>query len=168
MTTRMLGTMTGITAGFFAAEAFYALESFVRAFFCRAVVLSIELVAIFLLAQSIAEWPAAAAKVTGEEMLVMQGEFQAAQERDREVQRDLRNEVSMLWVKFYEMRDRMTQAEAYDKRMEEKFDSGVKILWGISSLLILQVIVPLARLLLTREINRVGKGPVPNGRVDRT
>ena len=164
----MLGIYSGVILEFFGWEIFYATSSTMKILFGRIALLAVVFSAIFVLLQSALNYPAPQARITGEEMLVMQGEFRAAQDRDRETHKDLRNDISRLEVKYYELERQQTRNEEFNKRIEGKFDTGVNILWAMASLIVLQVIIPIARLLLGREIIRARKDDLPYGRADKS
>ena len=154
-----------VATGFFWDEAVWGMaEGIYR---LRFVALTVVTASALILVQSVIQWPEVmAARETGEEVLVYQGAFREAQDRDREAQKELRNDISRLEVRYYELERQQTRNEEFHRRIEGKFDTMVNILWAMASMLILQVIVPLARMMLGREILKARKEDVYS-RVDK-
>lgn len=153
-TSRALRPCLTVLVQFFWGEAAYGTSIMLKTIYCsRLLLLCVPCVAALLVIGSIITWPMQ--KETGEERLVLQGEFRAERERNREVQYDLKSDVALSRSQIHDLQVRQAKTEEFQHRIEEKFDIGMKILWTICSLLIAQVIIPLLKLGLRRELAKI-------------
>lgn len=94
---------------------------------------------------------------TGEEHLVLQREFKTEQERNREIQQDFKEVLSELQKDLREMQSRQ-------QHIEQSFDTGLKILGYIATILgaismvfIGQLVTHLTNLRLRKELAQTNK-----------
>lgn len=155
MTLRTLYLYIQVVIEFFTWEAIWGASAMLKAiYYSRIVLMAVPLVAALALIHSVQTWPEQRPS-DGEERLVLQGEFRASQERDREIQQELRSEVASQREQIRDLWLRQTKSEEFQRRIEDKFDLGMKVLWAMCSLLIVQVVVPLLKVGLQREIRRI-------------
>lgn len=149
--------LVSVVVEFFTYEAAWAASSTMKfIFFSRLAALIMTVGAGILLTESAVVWSS-----NGEEHLVLQREFRVEQERNREIHKDLREEAALSRKILYDLMMSQSRDEEFKKRIEEKFDVGMKILWSMCSLLIVQVVIPLLRVGLRRELAKAAKGSSP-------
>lgn len=140
-----------VVVEFFSYEAAWAASSMMRfLFFSRLAAFVVTVGAVIAITQASTVWSS-----NGEEHLVMQREFRAEQERNKEAHKELREEAAISRKVLYDLMISQSKDEEFKKRIEEKFDAGMKILWSMCSLLIVQVIIPLMRMGLRRELAKI-------------
>lgn len=109
---------------------------------------------LYLCALSASQWQRGK-KGTGEENLVYQGEFQSAQDRDKEIQNELKDFSNSNRTEIMKLKDRVNDLEFESRLQKRTIDIGIQIMWGLGGLLLLQVIVPLIRRGLRTEIEQI-------------
>jgi hypothetical protein len=94
-------------------------------------------------------------KGPGEEHLVYEGEFHSVEERNREVQTELKAFANSNRTEIISIKDRLNNLEWEQKRLNQALDAGLRILYAFGGLIIIQIIVPLLRRGLHSEIQRI-------------
>jgi hypothetical protein len=94
-------------------------------------------------------------KGPGEEQLVYDGEFRAAEDRNREVQGELKAFANSNRTEIINIKERLNNLEWELKRLNTVIDAGMRVLWAFGGLIIIQIIIPLLRRGLHTEIQRI-------------
>jgi len=137
----------GLIMDFFTWETFWGASAMLKAIYWgRLLLLCLPLVASLTVVDAIRSWPRDTE--TGEEHLVLQREFRIVDERNREVQKELKEGLAAT-------RQEVQALQFRQARFEEKFDVVAKMLGAMCCLLIGQFVIPLLKLGLRREITRI-------------
>jgi len=153
MTVRFAIVAARLVLEFFAWETIWGASSLLRViYWSRMLLLCVPIVAALTVIDVAVSWPR---ETDGEEHLVLQREFQMEQQRNREVQQDLRLVIDLTRSEVRELQRGQNKLENFQQRIEEKFDLGAKILGAICSVLIGQLISYLLNIRLKRELLRM-------------
>lgn len=159
MKLRQIAILSQVVMEFFAWEAIWGASAVLRAiYWTRMLLLCVPIVAALTIVEAVWLWPRASE--TGEEHLVTRRELGIVQERNREVQSDLRQSIEAARVDVRDLQNRQGKLENFQQRIEEKFDLGAKILGAICSVLIGQLISYLLNIRLRRELRAMNQREV--------
>jgi hypothetical protein len=108
-------------------------------------------IAVLCSASGVTQWR----KGPGEEQLVYDGEFRAAEDRNKEVQGELKAFANSNRTEIINIKERLNNLEWELKRLNTVIDAGMRVLWAFGGLIIIQIVIPLLRRGLHSEIQKI-------------
>lgn len=150
-----------VVVDFFAWEAIWGASSMLRAiYYSRFALMSVPVFSALIFIHTLSAWPRGMTPHNdGEEGIVLQGEFKAVQQRNREIQSGLQADQDKLEDAVQSVKLRLSSLEETERRIEDKLNLGMKVLWSICGLLIVRVVLPLLKMGLRTELSRLAKEP---------
>ena len=161
MTLHIFGKMVLLVIEFFSYETIWAASSTLKMIYWLKTLLMGGAVAMAsVLIAAAVQWPRGgevqvAQKYhpndTGEERLVMQGEFRSTQERNREVQSEMREAINATRAEVAAMRKKQDGFDAFQARIEEKLNIWTTVMGIGFSAVITQLIAYLLNMRLRKD-----------------
>lgn len=145
---------------FFAWETIWGTSSMLKAiYYSRFALMIVPAFSALILIHTLSAWPRGITGNDGEENIVLQGEFKAVQQRNKEIQRELQADQEKLEDAVQAVKIRLSSLEETQRRIEDKLNLGMKVLWSICGLLIVRVVLPLLKIGLRTELVKLAKEP---------